>query len=427
MRAQPAAVAAIGLALAASGALAWDDDPWGDETVSPWEVHGFVEAAGGLRTRDQPLISGDASLGELRLQLEALYHGDTATWRFKADAIADAVEERLDGDLREASVSLPLGTRADLRLGRQVLTWGTGDLLFLNDLFPKDWPSFLIGRDDEYLKAPSDALRLNWFGDRANLDAVWAPVFTSDRFVDGKRVTFFDPARGERVAAPPRLRADAPPRTFENGEIALRLHGLIGPTEWALYGYRGFFGQPTAFDPETGRPTFARLDAYGASLRGPLAGGLYNLELAWYDSVDDRSGDNPNLPNSELRLLAGYERELVTHLTLGGQYYLEWLQNHDRLRAVWPFDADLAPDEYRHLFTLRLTYRMLQDNLVLSLMNFYSPSDEDYFLRPTIEYRYSDRLRLSGGANLFGGSEPQSFYGQFRDDSSLFVRARYSF
>ncbi|WP_156820460.1 DUF1302 domain-containing protein [Thioalkalivibrio thiocyanodenitrificans] len=411
---------------AAVPAAAQDDDPWAESTDSPWVLHGFVEGAAGMRTRHQPLISGDASLGELRLQLEAIYRGDRVTWRFKADGIADRVEDSLDGELREANVSLPLGGQFDLRLGRQVLTWGTGDLLFLNDLFPKDWPSFLIGRDDDYLKVPSDALRLVWFSEHASLDAVWTPVFEPDRFVDGTRVAYFDKVRGEMVAAPPRLHAYEPPRTFSNGELALRVHGLVGATEWALYGYRGFFGQPTAFDPGRGRPTFARLNAYGSSLRGPLGGGLYNLELAWYDSVDDRRGDNPDIPNSELRLLAGYEREMATNLTLGGQYYLEWIQNHDRLRPAWPFDPALRPDEYRHLVTLRLTYRMLRDNLVLSLMNFYSPSDEDYFLRPTIEYRHSDRLRVSGGAHFFGGTGRQTFYGQFRDDSSIFLRVRYS-
>lgn len=417
----PAAMAAM-----AVPAMAWDEDPWTEPQGSAWEVHGFIEGAAGTRSRNQPLISGDATLGELRLQLEALYRGDRATWHFRADALADGVEDTLVGALREAHVSLPLGERYDLRLGRQVLTWGTGDLLFVNDLFPKDWQSFLIGRDNEYLKAPSDALRLNRFGDYVNIDVVWVPVFAPDRFVDGTRVAYFDTARGEMTAAPPRLRADEPSRTPDNGELALRLHGLTGATEWALYAYRGFFGRPTAFDPQRDRPAFARLNAYGSSLRGPLGAGLYNLEFTWYDSVDDRRGDDPNVPNSELRLLAGYEREVVTNLSLGGQYYLEWLQHHDRLRENWPFDPALLPDARRHLVTLRITYRMLRDNLVLSLMSFYSPNDEDYFLRPTVEYRYSDRMRISGGAHLFGAPERQTFYGQFRDDSSVFIRIRYS-
>ena len=56
-------------------------------------------------------------------------------------------------------------------------TWGTGDLVFLNDLFPKDFVSFFAGRDDEYLKAPGDALRITHYSKAVNIDFVWTPVF----------------------------------------------------------------------------------------------------------------------------------------------------------------------------------------------------------------------------------------------------------
>ena len=37
------------------------------------------------------------------------------------------------------------------------------------------------------------------------------------------------------------------------------------------------------------------------------------------------------MPNSEYRILIGHERELITNLTLGLQYYLEGILNHGRL------------------------------------------------------------------------------------------------
>ena len=83
-----------------------------------------------------------------------------------------------------------------ITLGRQILTWGTGDLVFINDLFPKDWVSFFIGRDVEYLKAPSDALKVSAFSGWANLDLVYTPRFDADRFIDGRRLSFFNTGRG---------------------------------------------------------------------------------------------------------------------------------------------------------------------------------------------------------------------------------------
>lgn len=410
----------------------WGDDDWGDdgwgEEVSPWNFNGFVEGARSRRVRTNPALDEPAPLSEVRGQIEGEYEGETATWSAKVDGVADAVDNDAYHDVREAMVSFPVGSSTDVRMGRQVLTWGTGDLLFLNDLFPKDWTSFLIGRDDEYLKAPSDALRASWFGDLVNIDVAWLPEFRPDDFITGQRLGYFDPARGEVSAAPPRVRGTEPPRTLDNSELALRLYGMTGSTEWAFYAYRGFYGQPTELlDEDTGEMGFARLNSTGASLRAPLAGGIYNLETSWYDSVDNRDGDDRKLPNSELRVLAGYEREVVTDFTLAAQYYVEWLQDYDELRETWPGDPEYRPDEYRRVVTLRPTYQMMRGNLTLSMMSFYSPSDEDYFLRPTVDYRHTDNLRFSVGANVFGGEDRHTFYGQFEDDTSVFTRIRYSF
>ncbi|PMR73174.1 hypothetical protein [Billgrantia endophytica] len=428
-------VAAGLLALLAASPLAaqdeewagdWDDDPWGEE-ASAFSWYGFVEGAGAWRTRSNPAIGDDMTLEELRLQLEGEYRADWGTVSVKADGVADGVEGEFTGEVREAMVNFSPAERLDVRLGRQVLTWGTGDLLFLNDLFPKDWQSFLAGRDDDYLKAPSDAARFSWYGEAINLDVVVTPHFEPDRYVDGSRLSYYDPARGTVVGAPPALAADAPSRTVDNAELALRLYGLAGAQEWALYAYRGFFGQPTAFDPERGVATFARLNSLGVSLRGPFKGGIYHLETAWYDSADDRDGNDPDVPNGELRLLVGYERKMATSFTVGTQYYLEWLQHYDDYATSHPFAADARRDELRHLVTLRLSYRMLRDNLVLGVMNFYSPSDEDAFLRPTVTWRYSDNLQFNAGANLFTGQRDSTFYGQFEANSNVFLRARYSF
>jgi hypothetical protein len=61
------------------------------------------------------------------------------------------------------------------------------------------------------------------------------------------------------------------------------------------------------------------------------------------------------------------------------------------------------------------------------LFAFVSPSDEDYYLRPSATYRVSDALTLSAGGNIFGGENNYSFFGQFEKDSNLYARARYRF
>src|SRR5690606_33752852 len=103
------------------------------------------------------------TIAETRLQLKVEKFWAKAAFEYTGDFIFDGVMEKADYDLRQLRLTLRITDSLDLRVGRQVLTWGTGDLLFINDLFPKDWQSFFIGRDEEYLKAPSDSLRLGWY------------------------------------------------------------------------------------------------------------------------------------------------------------------------------------------------------------------------------------------------------------------------
>ena len=248
-----------------------------------------------------------------------------------------------------------MGESADVRVGRQVQTWGTGDLVFLNDLFPKDFVSFFAGRDDEYLKAPGNSVRLTWFSRPVNVDFVWTPVFAPDEYLTGERFAFFSPLAGSIVAPDPPLSAEEPDKDFSNGEFALRLFRTVEGREYALYAYRGFFKQPSALNDEL-EPAFAPLTSLGASVRQPLGKGVFNAEASWYFSRDDRSGSDPLVPNDQLRFLLGYEWEARPNFTVGLQYYLESTRNHGKLVANSPF-SEFEPDQHRHLLTNRLTYR----------------------------------------------------------------------
>lgn len=173
----------------------------------PFDLNGFLEGRFGRRLQNDS-TQKKSSVAETRLQLQAEKNWDLATINITSDFIYDSVEEDhsidLDTgqgwiDLREANFFVRPTSYADLKVGRQVLTWGTGDLLFINDLFPKDWNSFFVGRDEEYLKAPSDSLKLALFKDIVNLDVVYTPRFDSDRYIDGRRISYLDGASNSVV------------------------------------------------------------------------------------------------------------------------------------------------------------------------------------------------------------------------------------
>lgn len=410
---------------AATADDSWDD-AWADpETKAGLAWSGFAEGAAGSRWNRDPAVGRKTTLADLRLRLETQWSGEQLTLSLKADGLYDGYDENLTGDFRELAIAGSLATSLDAKAGRQVLTWGTGDLVFLNDLFPKDWVSFFAGREDEYLKAPSNTLRLTQYNGVLNIDFAWTPKFTPDNYLNGDRFSFFSPAAGTVVAPNPPLGAEKPDTDFSNGEFALRLFRTIRGVEYALYGYRGYFKQPSDFRVAA-NPRFAPMDSLGASIRRPAWAGLWNVEAAYYFSRDDRSGNNPAIPNDQVRFLTGFEREWLTNFTVGLQYYLEWIQDYDaqvRNSATPQYE----PDEYRHLLTARLTYRAMQEKLIWSLFGFVSPSDQDYYLRPVLNYRYSDAWNFTAGLNLFGGDKNYSFFGQFEDNSNAYLRVRRNF
>jgi hypothetical protein len=389
------------------------------------EYHGFYEARVGTRVLDDP-YEDDLSLAEARYQFDLLAARDWGDLKIKGDFLGDVVEQQLDLDLREANVFTRPTDFLDLKVGRQILTWGTGDLIFINDLFPKDYISFFIGRNVEYLKAPSDAVKVSLFSDGANLDVVYTPEFDPDRYLTGERLSYWNPVLGRRAGENDVLHVEKRRAFFAEDETALRLYRTIHNYELALYGYWGYWKSPAGFNPALTKAIFPELYVYGASARGTVGKGIGNVEIGYYDSVDDPDGDNPLLNNSEMRYLVGYTQELAPDFTAGVQYYVEQMLDYDSYRASL-FPGRPARDEFRHVVTLRLTQLLMNQNLTLSFFAFYSPSDHDAYLRPVVDYKASDNLSVEVGSNIFFGNEPYTFFNQFHYDTNIYTGVRYSF
>lgn len=402
--------------------------------LSQWQVSGFVDTRIAPRLKE-PIDQEDLTAAETRAQVKAIRSWDNLTATIRADVLADAVAENHgadlnDGtgiiDLREANILWRPTKNLDIKAGRQILTWGTGDFLFLNDLFPKDFRSFFIGRRDTYLKAPSDAVKASYFSDIVNLDVVYTPQFDPDRFINGRRLSAYNPFQRQITGDDSVFRTDRPNEILEDDEWAARAHRLFGAYEAALYAYDGFWKGPQGFEPgNTGRLSFPKLSAYGASLRGPLLGGIGNIEFSYYDSRDDR-GDDPNVPNSQLRTLIGYDRELITNLRGSVQYYTENISDYDALIRNTPTGAPV-PDETRHLFTGKLVKSWPEEQVTATLFAFYSPSDQDGYIRPRLSWNVTDDWTFEAGANWLFGEDAYTQFGQLEDNSNAFVAIRYGF
>jgi len=76
---------------------------------------------------------------------------------------------------------------------------------------------------------------------------------------------------------------------------------------------------------------------------------------------------------------------------------------------------------------MRLTKLLLKQNLRVGIFGYFSPSDQDAYLRPNVHYKISDELAVEAGANVFLGEYGHTFFGQFHDNTNIYTALRYNF
>lgn len=343
-------------------------------------------------------------------------------WRLlvKGDLAYDHLGHKDQSELREGYVDYA-ASNWDLRVGRQVITWGLGDLVFVNDFFPKDHEALFAGRPLEYLKRGVDAVKLGAYPEFANFDLVLAPGFRESRIPDTNRFRLYDPMPTvtNRETAKP-----------GQGDVGLRAYRDIAGYDAALYLYRGFQRIPSMRPDNMAAPTkityfYPKLSIYGASLSGRAGEGVLSLEAAHYDSRQDRSGNDFAVPNSQSRLLAGYQIQPAEDTSLGFQYYAETMHDYGTYLATLPAGFPVEK-HWSHTVTARLTQFFLHQTLRFSAYASYNASNGDRFMNPELRYSFTDRAWGAVGANFFGG-KPWSQFGQLSRDDNLYLQVRYEF
>ncbi len=417
------------------------------------DISGFAEGAIGVRTSviPDPYQStssvergrGDYTLKETRLQLRGDSYGDFAEMHFRVDVTGDQVEGTESAELREAFIKFTtFGDHLDVRIGRQPTTWGTGDLLFINDQFAKDWESFFSGRDLEYLKVPSDVIRLGVFGLPFNVDIVVSPEYDQDNLpFQPSGLRFVMPGPG--FSSYPETPGGA---DLSNSEVSVALSKSFGAWVVTAYGHRGYWNTPNGFRygaPNSeglysvslplGPGAYTRLNAWGASLRGPWMGGVASLEGGWLDS---RAGRDELRPEGygyvgrepEFRGLAGFERT-NSGWTLGAQFYAEMREDPDRWEEkIAQMQGDLDPGDDTHtILTGKVERTLLYETLRLSAFVFGSPSAEDLYARLSATYELTNEVRVVLGANVFEGDSPGTLFGVQDKNDNVYLRVRYLF
>lgn len=340
--------------------------------------------------------------------------GAQASGVLRLDAVHDAVAGRAKLVAREAYVDYNVSPNLTVRAGRQVITWGVGDYLFVNDIFPKNYDGFFTGKPFDHMKEAVDGVKINGVAGEVEMEIVIARP-RRDQMPSAQRFT--------AAAMPSSVSVTGPDN--DGTDIAMRAAQKFGRWDTALYAARyqsrdtAMFGSATGLELRTRRTTHA-----GASAIGSIGSGVALAELAVTSSELQTGNMNPFMPAKRLKALIGYSRDLAEDLSLSVQYHHEAELDYDAyLRSLSPM---VKPgDRLQQTAYARLVQRLRHQTLGIGLQVFAS-FDGGIYANPFVSYSIMDGLNLEAGANWFQGPAA-SRYGMMAHDKNAYASLRYSF
>ncbi|GEM_PF-2533095 len=360
----------------------------------------------------------------LRLKAEARAESGGGSLMALGEAIHDDLTQANVLDIREAYATIPWGA-FDFRAGKQIITWGNGDFLFVNDFFPKNYAAFYAGLPMDHLKEGLTVMRLSGYSAFANMEIIATPFFQENIYPGPDRFILPDNPGGG--PSPELVR---PSLRFENSEAAARVYRNILGWDAAIYGYTGTARQPTLQITPTDtapimRLSYPRIGSVGASLLGSLPGAIINLEAGYSRPYGNGGWDAPFLTEQETKLLAGIKAGQTGSWSLGLQYYVELLSFSEKT-APMRNGNPLAPKETHQIVTASVDVSPGYQTFRLYVFGYYDITYEEEFILPEASYQISDKISIAMGARVYlGAGDPRSF-GNYEGNDCVFTRFTYN-
>ena len=93
--------------------------------------------------------------------------------------------------------------------------------------------------------------------------------------------------------------------------------------------------------------------------------------------------------------------------------------------SIFNYNTDIYDRQHEWIGTLNIQKKFLRETLTVSNMLYVGFNDPDFMERFSIEYALTDAFHISGGVDLFFGEK--GTFGQYKDNSQAWIRAKYSF
>lgn len=399
--------------------MAGDENPsWLDSFL----LTGWAEAIQSMRTH-RPNDSLTSRV-RLRLELEADFD---AFYGFVS--VNTEKNWQIDGetgvDLQEAWLEYAAGNW-DLRIGRQIIIWGRADGVQITDIVsPPDYTES-ITRDLDEIRIPVDAAKFRLLGDALVTELIWIPVFEPAVQPSGDNPWAVETNRSENVHVT-MADSDEPDSSLENSEIALKLAAYLSGLDVAASVFYTWDDYPAYHRITRSQdddffvdyaPRHHRLTVLGLEFSRPWSDFVFRGEAAFflgkYLETDDITMDP--MKKDKLKWLGGVDWTPGDDWTVIGQITGD---------LIMDYDARLADEAHESMATLSVSKKLLNQTLTLTTMLYYDLNENEIYTRPKVDYALTDALHLMMGADIFCGDGGD--FGNYRNNSQVWVKAKYSF
>jgi hypothetical protein len=333
-------------------------------------------------------------------------------------------------ELDRAVLQLRTGTTR-ITLGKQAVAWGVLDGLQAADRFDPVRRRDFVATDLRPERIGRWAGRIETEVGRLRIDAVLAPDPTVNQQA-GEDDAFALSAPRFRAGLPvggqslPR-QVDRRDRALEDATYGLRLAAGFGGLDTTILAFRGPETDPLLLPGGTEslpaiRLAFPHRTVIGATAVLPSGATVWRLEMA---HIPDQplNLDAARLGRLEVvrrpRTIAGLgvDWQAPARLFVNAQLVVDHVAAGGALLARPGTDV---------IATLRVHRDLARDTVRLRTEVLADLGRGDALLRPAIDWKADDRLTLAGGADLFAGPA-DGIFGQFRQQSRLWLRARTAF
>ena len=372
----------------------------------------------------------------------------------RMENVRDVEVNQMGLELREFYLDYHRGF-VDLRVGKQIVRWGVVEGARVTDeINPLDLGEFIL-REVEERYIPLWMVKGNLYVGNWTLEGIWIPD-----------LQFHRPAprdsEWEQFRFLPNLIKPVSPLNnilehYENSELAVKLSWWIKGWDISLsyfYTWDDFpaafravdifgFGATPQFDTVAFQPRYTRLKIPGIVVSKSLGKVVLNAEAAYVGGkvLGARVGSLifQEQPDEAIRL-GEIQRDFVKYaVSLDTVLWGTEVSGQILQQFILDYEPRIIQDEMETVLALFIRRELIPNIMTGQALVLYFHNDMEWLVRPRLDYRLTDQMKLSFGADLLFGTIsdvgpdgialPGEFHfaGFFRNNTRVYTELQYSF